>query len=420
MVIPPLPAKRRSRRGRLRETFVIVGAGQAGTQAAHTLRERGFPGRIVLLGDEAQAPYQRPPLSKAFLASSLSVDRLYLRPHSFYEANDIRLQVHSPVERIERSAARVVLCDGTRIGYDKLLIATGSRPRVLNVPGADGSGVHYLRTLQDSLGLRARLEPGRKVAIIGGGYIGLEVAATAASAGAVVTVLEAENRIMPRVTSAPVSQFFADVHHRYGVTIECNARILGFHAGERLEAIVCAHRTLKADVAVVGIGAEPNTDLARAAGLPCNNGILVDEHARTADPNIFAAGDCSNHYNSILGQRVRLESVQNAVDQASVAAMNMLGEPCRYAEVPWFWSHQYEYKIQTAGCFSGYDEIEERGNRRDGRFAFVYRKRGVLLAVDAINMPREYMSARKQLKEPPAINADCDTRRAAAVHEQAA
>lgn len=420
MLMPSVPAKRRARRNPLRETFVIVGAGQAGTQAAQTLRERGFVGRIVLLGDEAQAPYQRPPLSKAFLASSLSVDRLYLRPQSFYAAHDIRLQVHSPVDRIERNATRVVLADGTRIGYDKLLIATGSRPRVLEVPGALGNGVHYLRTLQDSLSLRAKLGPGRRVAIVGGGYIGLEVAATAAAAGAIVTVLEAEERIMARVTSAAVSEFFAAAHHRHGVTIECNTRVTGFHAGERLEAIVCAHRALNADVAVVGIGAEPNVGLARAAGLPCDNGIVVDEYCRTADPNVFAAGDCSNHYNALLRRRVRLESVQNAVDQATTAAMNMLGDQSRYVEVPWFWSNQYEYKIQTAGSFSGFDEIEERGNRADGRFALVYRRRGALLAVDAINMPREYMSVRKQLKEPSTTEPAPTEKRALALQEQAA
>ncbi len=383
----------------MRQTFIIVGAGQAGTQAAQTLRERGFAGRILLLGDEAQAPYQRPPLSKAFLAHGLSVDRLYLRPQSFFAANDIRLHVHSPVERIERNAARVVLRDGTRLGYDRLLLATGSRPRMLEVPGGNGTGVHYLRTLRDALSLRSALGPGRRIAIVGGGYIGLEVAATAATGGAMVSVLEAEGEIMGRVTSTAVSDFFAAAHRRHGVSIECNAQVLGFEAGERLDTVVCAHRTLRADIAVVGIGAEPNIELARAAGLPCDNGIVVDDYCHTADPNILAAGDCTNHYNALLKRRVRLESVQNAVDQASVAARNMLGDECRYVEVPWFWSNQYEYKIQSAGSLSGFDEIEQRGDRDDGRFALVYRKHGALLAVDAVNMPREYMSVRQQLQD---------------------
>ncbi|MEP6655664.1 MAG: FAD-dependent oxidoreductase [Betaproteobacteria bacterium] len=417
---PLLPPKRRSRRSALRETFVIVGAGQAGTQAAQTLREHGFEGRVLLLGDEAQAPYQRPPLSKAFLANGMSVDRLYLRPQSFYEANDIHLQMHSPVDRIERNAGRVVLSDGTRIGYDRLLLATGSRPRVLDIAGARGTGVHYLRTLQDSLSLRSKLAPGQRVAVVGGGYIGLEVAATAAIAGAIVTVLEAEDRIMSRVTSAVVSDFFTAVHHRHGVAIECNARVVGFHGGERLEAIVCDQRTLKADIAVVGIGAQPSIELASAAGLPCDNGIAVDEYCRTADPNIFAAGDCSNHYNALLKRRIRLESVQNAVDQATVAALNMLGDECRYVEVPWFWSNQYEHKIQTAGSFSGFDHIEERGNRDDGRFALLYRKQGALLAVDAVNMPGEYMSVRKQLKEPHLTRPDGIASHASAIQKQAA
>ena len=196
-----------------------------------------------------------------------------------------------------------------------------------------------------------------------------------------------------------MSDFFAAAHRRHGVEIECNAQVVGFEGGERLEAIVCDHRMQKADIAVVGIGAEPNVELATAAGLPCDNGIVVDEYCRTADPNIFAAGDCSNHFNAFVKRRIRLESVQNAVDQATVAALNMLGNECRYAEVPWFWSTQYQYKIQTAGSFVGFDEIEERGNRENGRFALIYRRHGVLLAVDAINMPREYMTVRKQLQE---------------------
>jgi 3-phenylpropionate/trans-cinnamate dioxygenase ferredoxin reductase subunit len=412
MIPPPVSPKRRSRRRAQRETFVIIGAGQAGSQAAHTLRERGFTGRIRLLGDEAQAPYQRPPLSKAFLGNALSVDRLYLRPQSSYDINDIELQLHSPVERIERNAMRIVLRNGKRIGYDRLLIATGSRPRTLRVAGGTGTGVHYLCTLADSLSLRSKIGPGRRVVIVGGGYIGLEVAATAATAGAIVTVLETEERVLSRVTSVAVSDFFAAAHRRHCVEIECNAHVMAFEAGERLEAIVCAHRSLKADVAVVGIGAEPNVELASGAGLPCDNGIVVDEYCRTVDPNIFAAGDCSNHFNAFAKRRIRLESVQNAVDQATVAALNMLGEECRYAEVPWFWSNQYAYKIQTAGSFAGFDEIEERGNREEGRFAVVYRAHGALLAIDAINMPREYMSVRKELSDSRLIEVSASETRA--------
>jgi 3-phenylpropionate/trans-cinnamate dioxygenase ferredoxin reductase subunit len=268
---------------------------------------------------------------------------------------------------------RIVLRNGKRIAYDRLLIATGSRPRTLQVPGGVGIGVHYLCTLADSLSLRSKIGPGRRVVIVGGGYIGLEVAATAATAGALVTVLETEERVLSRVTSVPGVRLLCGCPSTHGVEIECNAQVIAFEAGERLEAIVCAHRSLKADVAVVGIGAEPNVELASAAGLPCDNGIVVDEYCRTVDPNIFAAGDCTNHFNAFAKRRIRLESVQNAIDQATVAAQNMLGEECRYAEVPWFWSNQYTYKFQTAGLVCGFRRDRERGNREAGRFALVYR-----------------------------------------------
>jgi 3-phenylpropionate/trans-cinnamate dioxygenase ferredoxin reductase subunit len=396
---PSVALPRKQRRDPARQTIVIVGAGQAGAQAAYALREHGFVGRIVLVGDEGQAPYQRPPLSKNFLARELSVERLYLRPLSFYSSQDIELKLRARVERVDPQSSRILLHDGARIGYDKLLLATGSRPRVLQVPGSRGADIHYLRTVQDALRLRAQIAPGRRIAIVGGGYIGLEVAAIACAGGAVVSVLEAENRVLGRVTTSAVSEFFAAAHRAHGVAIRCNERVTAFEAGERLEAIVCGNATEIADLAIIGIGAEPNVELARNAGLACDDGVVVDEHCRTSYPNIFAAGDCTSHFNALLGRRLRLESVQNAVDQATNAAINMTGKECPYAAVPWFWSNQYEHKLQTAGSFDGYDEIEVRGSRESGRFALLYRKQGALLAVDAVNMPREYMAVRKELRE---------------------
>lgn len=411
---------RKHRRESARKTVVIIGAGQAGAQAAYALREHGFAGRIVLVGDEAQAPYQRPPLSKVFLAHGLSVDRLYLRPLSFYSSNNIDLRLHSPVERVDPKGGQVFLHGGARIDYDQLLLATGSRPRQLQVPGSRGPDIHYLRTIQDALRLRAKIGPGRRVAIIGGGYIGLEVAAIASAAGAVVSVLETEDRVLGRVTTSAVSEFFAAAHRRHGVAIQCTNRVTAFEGGERLEAIVSERGSEEADLAVIGIGAEPNVELAKDAGLLCDNGIVVDEHCRTSDPNIFAAGDCTRHFNALLRRRLRLESVQNAVDQATIAALNMIGRECRYAEVPWFWSNQYEHKLQTAGSFEGYDAIEVRGNYESGKFAVVYRKHGALLAIDAVNMPREYMTVRKQLREHPHWGADIGGKRGAVVQPQAA
>jgi len=381
------------------ETFVIVGAGHAGAHAACTLRNHGFRGRVILIGDESLAPYQRPPLSKKFLEHAVSVERLLLRPIAFYEKCNIELRLHAPVERIDRDARRVHLRGGARIAYDKLLLCTGSRPRPLDLPGSQLADVHYLRTLQDAMRLRGKLGPGRRLAVIGGGYIGLEVAATAVAMGAAVTVFEAADRVLNRVTTPAVSGFFATTHQRRGVEIRCGARVLGFDGDERLEAVRCDGALVKADLALVGIGAMPNVDLARVAGLPCADGIVVDEGCATADANIFAAGDCTSHPNALLKRRLRLESVQNAVDQAQVAALNMCGEDRVYAEIPWFWSQQYEFKMQSAGTLDGFDEIEERGSLSEGSFALLYRKNKALIAVDAVNLPREYMAARKQMSE---------------------
>jgi 3-phenylpropionate/trans-cinnamate dioxygenase ferredoxin reductase subunit len=395
-----------------RPTFVVVGAGQAGCQAVSTLRELGFAGRVVLIGDERQRPYMRPPLSKKFLAGDLAEERLYLRPRSFFESNDIELIADATVESIDATARRVHLDNGLRLGYDKLLIATGSRPRELHVPGsascipargtprrADGPGVLYLKTLDDSVRLRNALAGNRRIAIVGGGYIGLEVAATAAQAGARVTVLEVGDRVLNRVTTSVLSRFIEDTHRARGVEILCNARVLGFEGEGRLEAVVCEGRRVEADLAIVGIGALPNVELAQLAGLSCSDGIRVDEQCRTSDEHIFAAGDCTSHPNRLAGRRLRLESVQNAVDQATVAAHNMFGDLRIYDRVPWFWSQQYEFKLQSAGVFQDHDEIVEVGRPSEGSFALLYRKAGKLIAVDAVNMPREYLSARKQIAE---------------------
>ncbi len=401
-------------------TIVIIGAGQAGAQAAFTLRDRGFDGRIVLLGDEAQAPYQRPPLSKGFLERMVSVERLSLRPLSFYATNSIELKLHTPVKAVDRDVRRLRLHDGATLAYDKLLLATGSRPRTLGLPGSRHGDVHYLHGVQDALRLRAKINPDRHIVVVGGGYIGLEVAAVANVLGAKVTVLEKEERLLSRVTSPGISEFFAQAHRARGVSIRCAANVTAFSGGERLEAVVCKHGSVQAELALIGIGAEPNVELAREAGLACDDGVVVDEYCRTTDPDIYAAGDCTKHWNAALGQRIRLESVQNAVAQGTTAALNMLDNQAAYVEVPWFWSNQYQYKLQTAGCSAGYDEIEERGDPDSGSFALVYRRGGTLLAVDAVNLPREYMAARKELAEQSRRERLTDVRRAQAAVQQVA
>ena len=414
---PAAPQRRRPRAAGAQETFVIIGAGQAGAQAAITMREHGFRGRVVVIGEESQPPYQRPPLSKRFLENLVSVERLYLRPLAFYEAHGIELKLHAVVEKIDRGAARVHLQGGPRIAYDKLLIATGCRPRMLDLPGGHASDIHYLRSLQDALRIRSKLGRDRRLAVIGGGYIGLEVAATARSAGARVTVLESAECLLKRVTTQRVSDFFARTHRAKGVEIRCNSRVAGFRGGERLSGVICDDGLVEADVALIGVGAVPNAELAEAAGLRCDDGIVVDAYCRTADGAIFAAGDCTNHYNPLLGRRLRLESVQNAIGQARAAALNMCGDEQPYAEVPWFWSQQYEFKLQSAGVRDGHDEIEERGSPEGGAFAVLYRKTGALVAIDAVNMPREYMLARKTMTEQ---GAPASTTEAAAAGQRAA
>ena len=383
-------------------TFVVVGAGQAGAQAALALREHGFRGRIVLLGEEPDRPYTRPPLSKKFLSGGLEEERVFLRPSALYEAQGIELKLGVRVAALDTRAARIELDNGLRLPYDGLLLATGSRSRRLEVPGAGGPGIFYLRSLADARRLHHAIAPGRRVAIIGGGYIGLEVAATASAMGARVRVLEAGARVLGRVTTEPVSEYFTRLHRDHGVDVRCGVRVVAFEGTDRLEALACAHGRFEADVAVVGVGAEPNDALARAAGIACDDGIVVDERCRTSAANVYAAGDCASHPSRLLGRRVRLESVQNAVDQATVAARNLCGHDVAYDKVPWFWSEQYGIKLQTAGFSEGCDEVVTRGDPAQDAFALLYRRAGRLVGVDAVNMTTEYLAGRREIASPPA------------------
>lgn len=399
--------------GRAGDTFVIVGAGQAGVQAAGTMRRGGFRGRIVMLGEEPHIPYMRPPLSKKALGGSFVAERILLHPWGYYQGADIELRLATRVQEIDRDSGCVRLSNGQRIPYDRLLLATGSRPRSIDLPGAGLRGVHYLRNLDDATALRTALVPGVRVAVIGGGYIGLEVAATASAAGARVVVYEAADRVMSRVTTEPISEFFGRVHRERGVEIRCGAHVSGLAGDDHVRAVIWdgAPTTQPADLVLIGIGAEPNVDIARDAGLACEDGILVDDRCRTSDPSIFAAGDCTSHPSSMLDRRVRLESVQNAVDQATVAARNMCGEDVPYASVPWFWSHQFDFRLQSAGIAEAFDETEVRGNRDEGAFALLYRRDGETIACDAVNMPGEYMSVRRGL-EAKLVEVGADERRA--------
>jgi 3-phenylpropionate/trans-cinnamate dioxygenase ferredoxin reductase subunit len=378
------------------EHLVIVGGGQAASQAVQSLRQGNYSGAITLIGEEPYPPYQRPPLSKKYLAGDLERERLFLRPLTFYAEKQVTLETGRRVAELDLTAKRVRLDDGRQLDYTRLLLATGSRVRRLEVPGANLPGVHYLRSIADADGFAAALRPGARVALVGAGFIGLEIAAVAAQRGCQVTVIEGAERVMSRAVSPAVADFYAAAHSAAGVTFHFGTTVRAFEGDERVASVTtAAGRTLACDVAIVGIGVVPNVELAADAGLACDNGIVVDEFARTADPNVVAAGDCTNHPIPPHGRRVRLESVPNAVHQARVAAATLLGTPAAYHEVPWFWSDQYDLKLQIVGLSTGYDEVVLRGDPATRSFAAFYLAGGELLAVDAINKPREFLAGKR-------------------------
>lgn len=387
--------------------LVIVGGGQAAAQTVQSLRQQNFSGAITLIGDEPHPPYQRPPLSKKFLAGELTRERLWLRPTSFYADKGVSLELERRVEEVELASRRVRLDDGRAVAYDRLLLATGSRVRRLGIPGADLAGVHYLRTIDDAEAILADLKPGARVVLVGAGYIGLEVAASARGRGHEVTVLEAADRAMARTVGNEVAVFYDACHRSAGVAIHYGAAVAALRGATSVTGVETTDgRVFACDVVVVGIGIVPNTELAAAAGLPCDNGILVDEHARTVDPHVVAAGDCTNQPHALLGRRVRLESVPNAIHQAKVAAATLVGAPTPPAEVPWFWSDQYDLKLQIAGLSGGYDATVVRGDPALRSFAVFYLQQGSLLAVDAVNSPREFMAGKKLIASRARVSAE--------------
>jgi len=385
------------------EPIAIIGAGQAAAQAIETLRKRGHRAPITVIGDENLLPYQRPPLSKKYLAGTMQCDRLLIRHAAHYEQLGVELRLGFAATRIDRAAQRIQIADGSHLDYLRLLIATGSRPRLLPVPGAELVGVHYLRTAADVDALRTEFVPGRHGVVIGGGYIGLEVAGTCREAGLDVTVVEAAERVMSRVVAPEVSEFYEAEHRRHGVKILCGAGVAelvprgGSNPGT--QRVAAARLTdgseIAADFVLVAIGVEASDALARDAGLPCDDGILVDEYCRTADPAIWAAGDCARHPSVHFGMAVRLESVDNAFEQGASAALNMLGLTTVHDKVPWFWSDQYDLKMVIVGLSAGYDRRVLRGNPAGRAFSVCYLKGGELIAVESINHNKDQMAARK-------------------------
>jgi 3-phenylpropionate/trans-cinnamate dioxygenase ferredoxin reductase subunit len=394
---------------------IVVGAGYAAGEFVIKLRQLGYPHPITLIGAEAHLPYHRPPLSKAYLAGAVADEVLLLRPEAAYVKADITLLPGRTVTAIDRAAKQVRLADGAWLAYGHLVLATGGHARRLTCPGAALGGVYPLRTRDDVAAIRAELRPGRHLALIGGGYIGLEVAAVAVKHGLAVTVLEAAPRVLARVTGLEISAFYEKAHRDAGVTILTGATVAALTPSAadaaRVGGVVLADgRHIPADFVIAGIGLIPNEALAAECGLTVGNGIWVDAYCRTDDPAVLAIGDCSNHPSAFLGRRVRLESVPNALEQARVAADTIMGRMVPYAAVPWFWSDQYDLKLQAVGLSEGHDQVVLRGDMAARSFLVFYLREGALIAADAVNKPGEFLMAKRlvaaKARAPVAVLAD--------------
>jgi 3-phenylpropionate/trans-cinnamate dioxygenase ferredoxin reductase component len=379
---------------------LVVGASHAGVQLAASLRQEGWAGEVVVVGDELALPYQRPPLSKAYLAGEASLQELAIRKAEFYDKYDIRL-VQGTVDRIDRAARQVVLSDGETMGYVGLALCTGGRARTLPVSGSDLPGIFYLRTSADAESIRVLASRGGSVAIVGGGYIGLETAASLRKLGLEVTVLEAAERVLERVTAPEVSAFYERVHRDAGVVIRTGALVESMAGDDRVrEVMLASGERIPADLVIVGVGLVPNTELADQAGLAVDNGIVIDDLARTSDPGIVAAGDCASHRMARYDRLVRLESVPSAGEQAKTAAATLCGKQRPIAALPWFWSDQYDLKLQMVGLSSGYDELVVNGDpTRDRDFVCYYLRQGRLLAADCVNRPQDFVRAKRVISQ---------------------
>ncbi len=378
--------------------LVVIGASYAGVQAALSARDAGYNERITVIADEHLLPYQRPPLSKDFLLDKVTQDGLVLRDNAFFKLKQIDLMLETRVHAIDRHARRLSINgDNTTFAFDKLFVGTGSHARRLTVPGSERDGVCYLRSIRDAIDLKERLQNAAEIVVIGGGFIGLEVAASASKLGKKVTLIESASRLLERAVSPLVSQFLLDLHTRHSVDIWLNESVASISGDNGRAAFVttASGATMPADLVLVGIGGAPSDQLARDAQLTCGNGIVVDDHGQTSDPDIFAAGDCANHYNAHAGDWVRLESVQNAQDQAKAAGLAIAGKTGPYDSVPRFWSDQYDAKLQTVGISRNFDQQAVRGSLEDGQFSVFYYRQGRLCAVDSINRAGDQMAARR-------------------------
>ena len=378
------------------ENLVIIGAGQSAIQCITSLKKEGYLGSITLVGEEEHLPYQRPPLSKGFLEDSINKERLYFKKLEFFTENKIQLQLGNTAEKVDTKNKLVFLKDGADLSYDKLIFATGSRVRRLDFPGNDLESIHYLRGLDDAESIKEDLKISKDLVVIGAGYIGLEVAAIAAKNNISVTVVEMADRVMNRTVDPQISEYYLKLHENNGVTFKFNTSLEQIKGSSKPEYVICSDGTeFKADTVIIGAGIMPNTEIAEEAGIDCDNGISVDEFGLTSHKGIYACGDCTNHPNKLLGKKLRLESVHNAMEQAKTVAGSINGNPSEYSQIPWFWSDQYDHKLQIVGLSGSHDKVAMRGDTDDAKFMLFYTKGDELLAVDSINNPKEFLICRK-------------------------
>ena len=389
------------------ENLVIVGAGQSAIQCITSLRKEDYPGLITLVGEEEHLPYQRPPLSKGFLEDTVSNERLYFKKLEFFIENKVKLKLGTKAEEIDIENNNIHLSDNTKLSFDKLVFATGSSVRKLDFPGKDLNSIHYLRGLDDALSIKKDLQTSQNIVVVGAGYIGLEVAAIAAKQNKSVTVIEMADRVMNRTVDPQISDYYLNLHQKNGVTFKFNTSLKEIIGTNNPEKVVCSDGSeVAADMVVIGAGIMPNVELAENAGLSCDNGIVVNEFGKTDHADIYACGDCTNHPNKLLNKKIRLESVHNAMEQSKTVASSIINKSLAYNQIPWFWSDQYDHKLQIVGLSGDHDKVIMRGDMSEAKFMLFYTKDEKLIAVDAVNNSKEFLICKKLVANKVTIKAD--------------
>ena len=386
--------------------ILIVGAGQATGQLLISLKQKKYKGKIKVFADEKYYPYQRPPLSKKYLSDELSYERLFIKQRKFFDELDVEFNLSCRVEKISTNKKQIQTKEGQH-NYERLVIATGTRPRRISIDLQESKNIYYLRNIEDAEKIKHSIKKNQSIVIIGGGYIGLEVAATAIKFGSEVTVIEQQDRVMKRVVSKEVSNFFEDYHLSQGVRFIFNDEINSIkRVNNKHEISLSTGKIIHADSILVGIGGIPNTEIAENTDIEINNGISIDSKCKTNINNIFSMGDCTNFWSELYGKKIRLESVQNAIDQAKVLAENIMNIDSVYDSVPWFWSDQYDLKLQIAGLSEGYDETILRGDKKTKSFSCLYLKEGKIIAIDAINRPKDFIQSKVLIQEKRRIDRE--------------